>query len=256
MTGILITARVGSSRLPQKHFIEANGKPFIKWLVLRLQNAFKKELDSKKVKIVIATSVKPENKEFEKRTGSIAEVFYGDDDNIPHRHFQCATHLGFSNIISIDGDDILCSVRGAYEVYKNLNADSAIDICSTTGLPLGMNVSGYSVAYLEKCLKGKENNKMETGWGRVFVNHREKKIKMGEHNIHSSLRFTLDYEDDATFFSAIINDLKERIVSISDEDLIKFVEQKKYFKINSHLSEQYWKNFNESKELEQRNEKP
>lgn len=255
MTGILITARVGSSRLPQKHFIEATGKTFIEWLILRLQKQFAEEIKNNRVKIVIATSVKPKNKIFEEKIKSLAEVFYGDDENIPHRHLQCAKHFGFSNIISVDGDDILCSASGAYDIYKNLNTDSSIDICSTTGLPLGMNVSGYSVSYLEKCLKGKEKNKMETGWGRVFVNPREKKIRIGDYDIHSSLRFTLDYEDDAKFFSTIINEMKEKIISISDEDLIKFVEQKNYFKINSHLSEQYWKNFNEAKEIEQRNEK-
>jgi spore coat polysaccharide biosynthesis protein SpsF (cytidylyltransferase family) len=252
MTGILITARVGSSRLPQKHFIEANGKPFIQWLILRMRNEFADEIKSGKVKFVIATSVKIENKEFEKKVNSLAEVFYGSDDNIPFRHLECAKHFGFSNIISVDGDDILCSAEGAHEVYKNLIQNSEIDICSTTGLPLGMNVSGYTVSYLEKCLKGKEKNKMETGWGRVFVNPREKKIKLGDFDIHSSLRFTLDYEDDANFFSAIINDLKEKVISISDEELIKFVEQKKYFEINSHLSEEYWKNFNELKEKEQK----
>jgi spore coat polysaccharide biosynthesis protein SpsF (cytidylyltransferase family) len=254
MTGILITARVGSSRLPQKHFIEVNGKHFIEWLILRLSHVFINEIKSEKVKIVIATSVKPENKKFEKKINSLARVFYGDDENIPLRHLQCAKHFEFSNVISVDGDDILCSAKGAYEVYKTLNQDSKIDICRTMGLPLGMNILGYRVDYLDKCMKGKEKNKLETGWGRIFNNPREKKIKMGDYSIHSPLRFTLDYQDDATFFSTIINDLKEKIISISDEDLIKFVEQKRYFKINSHLSEQYWKNYNELKEQEQKNE--
>ena len=251
MTGVLITARVGSSRLPQKHFIEASGKTFIEWLILRLQYVFNSEINSGIVKIVVATSVKPENKEFEKY---VTDVFYGDDDNIPNRHLQCAKHFGFTNIISIDGDDILCSAKGAYDVYVNLNQNSEIDICSTAGLPLGMNVSGYNTKYLEKCIKGKEKNKMENGWGRVFVNPREKKIKMGDYDIHSSLRFTLDYEDDAKFFSAIINEQKDNIVYMSDDNLIKFVQKKKYFEINSHLSEQYWKNFNELKEQELKNE--
>ncbi len=255
MIGILITARVGSSRLPKKHFIKASGKTFIEWLILCLKNKFEDEIKNGKIKIAIATSVKPENKAFEQKVRSLAEIFYGDDENIPLRHLQCAKHFGFSTIISVDGDDILCSAEGAHKVYEKLNQNSETDICSTTGLPLGMNVSGYSVSYLEKCLRGKEKNKMETGWGRVFINPREKKIKMGEYDIHSLLRFTLDYEDDARFFQAIINEVKEKVNSISKQDFIKFVEQKKYFEINSHLSEQYWKNFNELKAAEQKNDK-
>ena len=256
MIGILITARVGSGRLPEKHFIEANGKPFIEWLLLRLRHVFLSEVNNEEVKLIIASSDKPENKKFETEVKkSMVEIFYGDDDNIPLRHLQCARQYGFTHIISVDGDDILCSARAAFEVYKYLKENSDTDICSSEGLPLGMNVSGYRVDYLEKCLAGKEGKKIETGWGRIFLNPREKKIKMGNYDLHSSLRFTLDYPDDAKFFSKIIHEQKENIVSIGDEELINFVKFHKYFEINSHLSDEYWKNFNDSKELEQKNEK-
>lgn len=35
MVGVFITARLGSTRLNEKHLIEVNGKPFIEWLVKR-----------------------------------------------------------------------------------------------------------------------------------------------------------------------------------------------------------------------------
>lgn len=256
MTGILITARVGSSRLAEKHFIEACGKSFMEWLLLRLRHVFAAEINSGSVKIVIASSEKPENKKFEQKIKKeLAEIFYGDDDNIPFRHLQCARKYGFDYIVSVDGDDILCSAKAAYEVYKYLNENPDTDIAASAGLPLGMNISGYRVSYLEKCLAGREENKIETGWGRIFVNPREKKIRMGRHDIHSPLRFTLDYDDDVRFFSKVINELGEKTISIPDEELIKLVSEKKYYEINTHLSEEYWKNFNELKEQEQQKEK-
>ena len=66
----------------------------------------------------------------------------------------------------------------------------------------------------------------------------------------SDLRFTLDYDEDAEFFKKIINTMKEKVVSISDEDLINFVTKNKLFEINSSLKKKYWENYNSEKQKE------
>src|SRR4051812_37434090 len=108
MTGILFIARLGSTRLSQKHLIEVEGKTFIEWLVERLHFEFSKEISAGTARLIICTSVAEENKKFEQLfAGTATTVFYGDDNNIPHRQMQCADAFGLDNIISIDGDDIL-----------------------------------------------------------------------------------------------------------------------------------------------------
>ena len=55
MIGVFITARLGSTRLSEKHLIEVNEKPFIKWLVERFSTAFKENIEKNELKIFITT---------------------------------------------------------------------------------------------------------------------------------------------------------------------------------------------------------
>ena len=65
MVGIFITARLGSTRLSQKHLIDIEGKPMIKWIVDRFDFGFKNEILEQKIQIFITTSDNEENRLFE-----------------------------------------------------------------------------------------------------------------------------------------------------------------------------------------------
>ncbi|MFI5140848.1 MAG: cytidylyltransferase domain-containing protein [Bacteroidia bacterium] len=251
MIALLITARMGSSRLPKKHLIEANKKPLLYWLIKRFEFEFEKEIAQQKVCLAVATSEKLGNEAFSIATeGTSCKVIQGSDNNIPLRHLQCAKKCNATHVISIDGDDILCSTKAARAVYEKMISGSSYNYFSITGLPLGMNVGGYSVAYLEESLNKQNDKKLETGWGRIFSNPKTFTQSLGDYDIMGDLRFTLDYEEDAKFFCEVINQLKEKIVSISDKELIRFVEENKLFEINSSLKKIYWENYNSEKQKE------
>lgn len=253
MIGVLITARTGSSRLERKHLVLAERKPLIWWLCARLEREFGPELANGSVKIVIATSEKPENKVFRSAAeGLHTEVFFGSDNKIPLRHLQCADHYGFSHIIAVDGDDILCSSRGARRLFESMQDHSDGELFEASGLPLGMNPSGYSTGFLRKSIEASKDPRLETGWGRIFVNPRKVEIKLGEHDVRGPLRFTLDYPEDAQFFQSVIEALKQSTLSVGDEELIQLVMDKEYYKINAHLRDAYWANFYAEKEKETR----
>lgn len=256
MVGILFTARLGSNRLPKKHLITANGKSFIEWLILRFQHEFRSEIENNLIKLVIATSEEPENVEFAETLAAYdVAVFYGAVSNIPKRHLACADFFHFDRIISIDGDDILCSTLAARTIYQEFANNNQSNIIETIGLPLGMNASGYQVSYLRACLNNYKQEKIETGWGRIFINPKKKIIPCGKHSIYDKLRLTLDYKDDMLFFSNVITFLKDKIIDIGDEQLIDLIKKNNFDKINNHLFDVYWDNFNSLKEEEQRNEK-
>lgn len=249
MTGILFIARLGSTRLKNKHLIQVNGKTFIEWLILRYAQEFKTEIENKAVKLVLATSTLPENKEFEHILKNIpVEVYYGNDENIPLRQVECGEHFQFQNIISIDGDDILCSTEAARKIYERLNNDLC-SLIKTSGLPLGMNVMGYSFEFLKNAVEGNKG-KLETGWGRIFDTNLMQNIVLGNYSDNKDLRFTLDYDLDAEFFKTIILDVKDGITNIADELLIQKVITSKYYEINKSLNETYWVNFNKQKNSE------
>lgn len=252
MIGLLITARMGSSRLPQKHLVQANQKPLLYWLIARFEHEFEKEIKEQKACLVIATSDKPDNKNFSVATeNTTCNIFQGSDDNIPLRHLQCAKHFNLTHVISIDGDDILCSTHAARNVYDQMIKDNQHNYFSVTGLPLGMNLSGYAVSYLEDCLHAQNHKKLETGWGRIFQHPNIWQQSLGSYDIMGDLRFTLDYPEDATFFCEVVNKLKEKIVAIKDEELINFVTENQLYKINTFLKEKYWSNYCTEKQKEQ-----
>lgn len=249
MTGILILARMGSTRLTQKHLIKAGGQTFLEWMIDRLSYAFVNEIRNNEIKIVICTSDENENKVFEKfALKKECHFYYGNKENIPFRQLECAEYFGFEHIISIDGDDILCSVQAAKEVFHYLKHGK--ELVKTTGLPLGMNISGgYATKLLKQVLSHRNSvAKLETGWGSIF----EGKIYFEINYPHSDIdiRATLDYEEDAVFFNAIIGFLQEKAISITDELLIETILKNNFHKLNLHLNNTYWINFNQQKDLQ------
>jgi spore coat polysaccharide biosynthesis protein SpsF (cytidylyltransferase family) len=247
MIGVFITARLGSTRLSEKHLIEVNEKPLIKWLVKRFSTAFKENIEKNELKIFITTSIKTENKKFESFFDkSEVEVFHGSDENIPLRHLECAIANNIDHIISIDGDDILCSTE-ASKVVADMLLDGS-KMVQTSGLPLGMNSTGYSKGFLEHSLKGIKSNKLETGWGKIFEKNEIHVIHLGKDSNIEKIRMTLDYEPDAEFFRKVISNID--VLNVSDDILIESIVANKWNQINNHLDDIYWSNFNKQKEEE------
>lgn len=247
MIGVFITARLGSTRLSEKHLIEVNGKPFIKWLVERFSTAFRESIEKNELKIFITTSINTENKKFELVFDkSELEVFYGSDENIPLRHLECAVENNIDHIISIDGDDILCSTEASKLVVEKLLSGSAM--VQTKGLPLGMNSTGYSKIFLENSLKGIEANKLETGWGKIFDLDKIDVIQLKSDEKIEKIRMTLDYDPDADFFKKVISSID--VLNASDVLLIETIIENNWNQLNEHLDDIYWSNFNKQKQEE------
>lgn len=247
MIGVFITARLGSTRLTEKHLIEVNEKPLVKYLVERFSVSFREVIEKNELKLFITTSVKPENKKFETIFDkNQVEVFYGSDENIPFRHLQCAREYDIDYIISIDGDDILCSTEASKLVIDKLLSGSKM--VHTIGLPLGMNITGYSKIFLEKSLQGIESNKLETGWGKIFDKDQIDIIQLKYPDDIAKIRMTLDYEPDADFFKKIISNID--VLDVSDSILIDSILKNKWDHLNSHLDDIYWSNFNKQKQEE------
>lgn len=252
MTGIIIAARLGSDRLPGKHLVQAAGRSLIHWLCRRMLTAFANEVAAGEVMVAIATSEKPGNEPLREAVADLpVKVFFGPDANIPLRQSQCARAFGMDHIISVDGDDILCSTAAARAVYQGLNANGPYDIVRAEGLPLGMNCQGYPAEYLARCLTAAKGERFETGWGRLFKEPRVRTIQCGTYDIMGDLRFTLDYPEDAAFFQAVIEGLGERVLTITDDALVAYVEQHGLVQHNAHLKERYWSNYRAESEREQ-----
>jgi spore coat polysaccharide biosynthesis protein SpsF (cytidylyltransferase family) len=239
--GILITARLGSTRLEKKHLLQVNGQPLVHYLIERIRWEFAKEIADNVVQIVIATSDEQENRKFTEFSNSGVSVFYGSINNIPLRHSQAAAAHKLDAILSIDGDDILCSPKGMREVYWALRMGA--QYVKISNLPFGMNSSGYAALFLATAIKDYANDTLETGWGRIFDEKQIMDIIVPFPFQNDALRFTLDYEEDYQFFKALIEKSGDRIIQMTDEEIVKIVLKEKIYRINEAISNQYWENF-------------
>jgi spore coat polysaccharide biosynthesis protein SpsF (cytidylyltransferase family) len=250
--GILLTARLGSSRLKKKHLLEVSGQPILSYLIQRISAAFCKEIGENKIEVVIVTSDESENRQFESLVSSGLTVFYGSIQNIPLRHLQAAEEYNFDAIISVDGDDILCSVEGMRRVYQALSDGKKF--VKTAGLPFGINVSGYSKDFLQSSLHDSKDAILETGWGRIFDEASLAIIDLSLPIQHEHMRFTLDYPEDFSFFQELITRFPGDLERCTDSEVVDFVEKEKLYEITKPAADRYWDNFNSGVELERRDE--
>lgn len=247
-TGIFITARLGSTRLKRKHLLPVSDHPILSFLIKRIKEEFQEELIKGGIKIIIVTSDERENREFENFQKDGATVFYGSINNIPLRHLQAVKAHSLDSIISIDGDDILCSVKGMRAVYDALMQGAKY--AKTSNLPFGMNSSGYSKDFLESSLNGHVDDILETGWGRIFDQSQLTEICVPFPVQDNVLRFTLDYDEDYQFFKSVIEAFGDDILIVQDEEIVRLVMNKKLYLINESISKQYWDNFYKLQEEE------
>lgn len=229
--GILINVRLNSTRLPRKQFTPVLNMTLLELLVKRLEIRFPN------IPIIIASSDNEVNYELKDHF----LTYFGSEDNIPLRQYDCAKYYGLTHIISIDGDDPFASVDMCEYFINNPK-----QICKSVGLPLGMNVITYSTSHLQQSLKGNEKKIFNTGWTEIFNTIEEYIIPI----TYPPIRCTLDYPIDATFFQQVINDYGPSILYANDNEIINFILGHSYQNINKDVDGIYWENFNKNKIIE------
>lgn len=239
---IFITARMGSKRLPDKHFKKIHGNiTAIEVLLNIVTTEFKEEIEFKKLSIYIVTGNYLSNERFcELKKKYPLQVFFGDDENIPLRHYDAAQTFNTDKIINIDGDDIFISAKALRTIFEKLAAGN--EIVKTTGLPFGMNVFGYSRSMLAAVCNKKSGSKIDTGWGKLFEcagKSLEVNFDLPGSNL---IRASLDYPKDLEFFRAVVSK-KDETILVNHDELCSYILSEKYHNINNHLMDEYWDNF-------------
>lgn len=231
----LVTARMGSTRLPGKHFLDLSGRTAMSQLLERVESA----ADSQDF-VVIATGQDPANHAFDVfDKPPQRSVFFGDDLHIPRRHAQAAARLGADAIVAVDGDDPLTSIEAMKDVAQTLRGGKSL--VKTIGLPIGMNAFGYSVELLYSAVRTSKHKQLDTGWGRVFDGHEPTVIDRSLPQANQ-VRMTLDYPEDLEFFRRVFADCPQSIRN-SDTELLQWILHHGLHGINRHLDDDYWKHF-------------
>tara|TARA_B110000459_G_C16521904_1_gene452931 strand:+ start:410 stop:1147 length:738 start_codon:yes stop_codon:yes gene_type:complete len=244
MTGIIIIARLGSSRLPQKHLYKINSKPLIEHFIERITANF----SLKENKVIIATTKKKIDKKFDylKEKYKI-QIFNGNETNIPLRLYDCMKQMKINKSIILEGDDLLFSISAVKKIILRLR--NGANYISSKGLPIGMNSYGMTNELLKSYYNSFSNKAViETGWLRIF----KELPYVIDFDIqkNTQLRFTIDYEEDLLFFEKIFLHFKNDIKHKDHLEIINYVSKNKLFETNAFINKKYFINFQANKENE------
>lgn len=197
--GLLITARLKSSRLPFKLLRDLNGYSIVEHVINRC-----KQLRGVS-EIVLCTSTNKQDfplVEIAKKN----DIFYylGSEEDVLDRLSNCAKFFNFDYIISITGENPILSIDHANLLIDKIKQNQD-DFITIEGLPIGCAVYGIKVKALLTVCEIKHEIDTEI-WG-PLINRPEifkvSKIVAEDFYNRPSLRLTNDYFEDFQFMNEI-----------------------------------------------------
>ena len=145
MTGIIIQARTGSTRLPGKILKVIHDRTLLDHIIDRLQAL------TQEAQIVIATSTLPGDdkvEQFCKERG--VHCFRGSESNVLDRYYACAKRYGFDHIVRLTADNPFVDAEEVDRLiafHKSCGNDFTE---SFSQLPIGVGAEIFSFPALEE----------------------------------------------------------------------------------------------------------
>lgn len=172
--GIIIQARMGSTRLPGKVLKEIETKTLLEHILFRLEKL------KHSCNIIIATSKSEQNNIIEDFcTKNDINCFRGSELNVLERYYLCAKQNSFTHIVRLTADNPFTDIEeldNLIELHVNSKADYSRSFGS---LPKGVGAEIFTFETLEKSyILGKKENHMEHV--NEYIEENEGKFKITE----------------------------------------------------------------------------
>ena len=172
--GIIIQARMGSSRLAGKVLKKIGDKNLLEHIIFRLQKL------KHNAKVVIATSDLQKDDELESfcKQNSI-NCFRGSEQDVLSRYYLCAKEYRFDHIIRLTGDNPFVDIEELDNLI-DLHISSKADYSrSFASLPKGIGAEIFTFEALKISYNhGKEENHLEHV--NEYIEENEDKFKISE----------------------------------------------------------------------------
>ena len=146
MIGIIIQARMGSSRCPGKTLAPLKGIPLLQWLIKQIANI--ETID----KIIVATTDQAEDESIVELCESLdIDVFQGSENDVLSRYYHCSVLHGLTTIIRITGDCVFITPDTIAEVLHFYKDNNYLYVSNTLTYtrPEGQDVEIFSFESLE-----------------------------------------------------------------------------------------------------------
>lgn len=148
MTGIIIQARCGSTRLPGKVLKVIHDRTLLDHIIDRLKTLREEAV------VVIATSTLPGDdriEQFCREKGVLC--FRGSESNVLSRYYECARERGFDHIVRLTADNPFVDVEEVDRLIA-FHIESGNDFTeSFSQLPIGVGAEIFSFPALEEDMR-------------------------------------------------------------------------------------------------------
>lgn len=238
-TAIVIQARMGSTRLPNKVLIPLSGTPMLAWVTRRLKQCTRAD------SLLVATSTAESDNAIEafcKDHG--CSCFRGAEDDVLSRFLGAAHWIGAETVVRVTADCPLISPEIADRAISFFS-DSGLDYTGCVhvrSFPRGLDVEIIRIAALERAdREGRERRHREHVTPYIYENPDKFSIDAfradGEW-FREDLRFCVDSEQDLEVMEEIIKGvgLKE-VEDLSVLDIIRYVNTRSDLLEKMHTAE-------------------
>lgn len=244
--GIVVQARLGSSRLPRKALIEVNGKPLLQRLCRRMQLC--RNADD----LIVATSNGPQDQAIEDacRSWGIA-VCRGPEKDLTTRLLDVARVRGLCALVRVTGDNPLTDPEGIDEMigafresrHRGEGETAIVHNAHRKGYPYGTGAEIANRSLLEICdreLNSPDDREDFMGFARR-CGDRFKCVKLDAPPGLSRPDYflTVDYPEDLALQENISAHFRGRD-DMRLQEIIAFLDANPHLpRLNSHLHQQF-----------------
>ncbi len=141
MTGVILQARIGSSRLPGKAMLDLFGRPVVRRAMDALRQTTGVDI------FILATDAESTSILQAETKAAGFELFTGSPDNVLNRYAEVIRKYELSTVIRATGDNPLVSSAVAEKTVELFYSTTA-DYAGLNGMPLGTGVEVVSAAAL------------------------------------------------------------------------------------------------------------
>jgi len=208
---ILITARLSSSRLPQKHLQHLTpGKPSIVCLITRLRRAG----------LPLALCIPEGQGDETLRQIAILEQVgcaTGDPENVLLRYAQAMAQVETTSAIIVHADDVFVSIEAIRRIAEFPDDE---DLIRFSGMAYGGAPYLLSLRFVEATL---ELGVAPNGWSTALDVVAGKKLTLSDFSVspeEQAYRLSLDYPDDLRFLSHLYRTLGPET---SHVDVVRYI---------------------------------
>lgn len=196
MIGIIIQARMGSTRLPEKILKDFEGKTLLGHILCRLRQRVTPD-----VEIVFATSILPIDDAVEIFCNDHnVKCFRGDELNVLSRYYECAKQNNYEYIVRMTGDNPFPDIDELNRLIR-YHIENEMDFSENFSvLPVGVGMEIFTFSALEESMLHAFLPKHYEHADEYILDYKEK-FKFGTLNVakeknRPDVRLTVDTQDD------------------------------------------------------------